>query len=287
MTTAKPHISRLLLIFCLPILLGACSKKESRVKPKALNLILLCDLSDRITKPGVRENDILISEFVFRVFSDQVKQNLTINSSDKFKFRVLPQKSNNFNTDSFENLLSLDMGRTKITDKNRILCEKQAVLNKNLKALYKNAWKGQICSRYSGSDIWKYFNESLNDDLENNYDNKVIVLTDGYFDFENDKHAQKQGKLHTSSTFYAALKGISWKEKAEKENWGLIPLRFTKNFRCIPCGINPKNEQLTELDKLMYFWIKWMKMSGIDTCFPISYASSDKMLDLINKHLNY
>ena len=269
------------------LLCNACSDlKQEKEASEARNFIVLVDISDRITQKDVINNDMLIIEFLFEKFYSTVKQHLVINSTDKFKFRVIPQKSNDFNTDSFENLLSLEMSAFSIDKKNKILEYRKKELKATIEDFYHLAYKGRNTTDYYGSDIWKYFNEQLNDDLEEHYENTVIVLTDGYFDFENDKHALKQGNLHTSSSFYAGLNGMYWKEKAEKGNYGLIPLKFITDFHCIPCGLNPKNEQLTELEKIQYFWTKWMKMSKINHCTPLSFASSDKMISVLEKQLN-
>ena len=55
---------------------------------------------------------------------------------------------------------------------------------KNLSNLYQQAYLGNKDSDYPGVDIWQYFNEQINTDLDSKYNNKILVLTDGYFDFE-------------------------------------------------------------------------------------------------------
>ena len=264
---------------------NGCTKQvegPEQINPK--NFVILLDLSDRITKEGVMETDKEIITEIFNLFVNQVRTNITINSRDKFKLRMLPQSSNAYSLVKYENHLSIDMESINIANKNIKIKEIEGKLDKSLEKLYKIAFKGSDKKDYSGTDIWKYFNEQLENDLEQNCENFVIVITDGYFDFEDHSHTLNKYNLYTSSIFYKYLAGSNWKQKAEKYGYGLMPCSFNAEFSTIVVGLNPKTNSLIELEKIQYFWIMWMNQSGKDCC-TIPFCSSEKMISLLIKYL--
>lgn len=275
------------IIFWASLILTGCNSAKSTVeRVKPVNYIVLLDLSDRLMADGVIQADKIMINEVFKHFVSAVRQNITINSSDKFNFRILPQKNNAPALSGFENKLSIDMENIDIQYKNEKLEHLSLIIQPSLDSIYSIAYKGKNTNLYFGTDIWKYFNEQLSTDLSSNADNIVIVLTDGYFDFENDQHALRNGNRFTSSSFYSRLQSLNWKEISEKSDYGLIPIHFNTPFRCIVAGLNPKTSALNELDKLTYFWEKWMKESGETDLTVISKSSAEKMKKLLTEALN-
>lgn len=274
------------MFICTILTLGGCSSDlEQEMMPPPQNYILLLDLSDRILIPQVATTD---QEMVLNIagrYRMNVRRNLTIRSEDKFKLRILPQKGAEIDLNKYENEMSLDMSQTEVAQKNTRLVEFLQTLPELLKELYRESLLNRTRnSDFFGCDVWKYFHEQLSMDLEKGYKNHVIVLTDGYFDFENGSHALSNGNRFTSSDFYAVFTGPGWKEIASEKDYGLIPVQLAKPFRCIVCGLNPKKEQLTELEKLGYFWSKWMMESNADTCIFIPLSSTGKMKNEFNKN---
>jgi hypothetical protein len=265
--------------------LTECSSvTEMETVPTPQNYIVLLDLSDRLLSPLACATDQELVLDIAERFSMNVRQNLTIRSNDKFKLRIVPQKGSSIDINRYENQLSLDMSQTEVSLKNIRLVKFGNSLPGLLKELYsESVFNKTRTSDFFGCDIWKYFHEQLRMDLERGYENHVIVLTDGYFDFENSKHALCIGQRFTSSDFYASLSGAGWKTLASDRDYGLIPVQLEKPYRCIVCGLNPKSEQLTELEKLGYFWTKWMAESNADTCILIPLSSTGKMKNEFNK----
>jgi hypothetical protein len=177
------------------------------------------------------------------------------------------------------------MTGVEVSSKNARLIQYENCLPGLVAQLYRESCLGRsMTSEFFGCDIWKYLNEQARIDLEKGYVNHIIVLTDGYFDFENSTHAMRMENRFTSSDFYSKLNGPDWQKAAEENDYGLIPVKLTTSFRCIVCGLNPKTDQLTELDKLSYFWNKWMVESYADTCILIPFSSSEKMKSELKKH---
>ncbi|MBL7112187.1 MAG: hypothetical protein ISS19_09630 [Bacteroidales bacterium] len=266
------------LMIGISLLTGSCTQQNPETELyRPVNYIVLLDLSDRILVRHVTETDQLLIQTVFQSFVGCVRQNLTVRSVDKLKVRIMPQKGSTLDLYSYENRLSIDMSALDVSMKNNALVNFDKQLATSLASLYREAYQGPATGNYFGCDIWKYFNEQLRTDLEHGYINYVIILTDGYFDFENSAHALRKGNRFTSSDFYAGLSSLDWQVAAAERDFGLIPIDLKQPVHCLVCGLNSKKEQLTELEKLGYFWKKWMLESHADTCILIPFSSSEKM----------
>lgn len=265
----------------------SCMKKEHVEHAVPVNFVVLLDLSDRIIENGVIQSDKELLLTAFDIFEKQVRYaNITINSKDKFSIKVMPQSGSNYNLNRLENLLTLDMNRIDIAEKNKKLIHFKNSLNILIDSLYFYAYRGNNTFDYPGCDIWKYFNEQLEHDLDTSFNNIVIVLTDGYFDFENYEHTLQKNNLFTSSSFYNKLNGPDWKSLVIRNHYGIIPISFKASFSCIAAGINPKNNSLTEQEKLIYFWSEWMKNSHVNSFYSIPFSVPEKMKNLLYNHLN-
>ena len=274
-------------IVCLFVFTGCTQQPEVQTQKMPVNFIVLLDLSDRLTVRGTILTDQAIILAIAEQFRSQVRMNLTIRSQDKFKIRIIPQKGSLLNVNHYENELSADMSSIDIAEKNERITSFIKGLPVVVSQLYQEACQGKKrTSDYFGCDIWKYFHEQLSLDLEKGYKNYVVVLTDGYFDFEDSKHAMSRGNRHTSSDFYFNLTGPGWMKEAIEKDLGLIPVDLAKPFCAIVCGLNPKSEKLTELEKISWFWQKWMRESNADTCILIPMSSSEKMRSFLQKQIS-
>jgi hypothetical protein len=140
------------------------------------------------------------------------------------------------------------------------------------------AGKGKTHSDYQGVDIWRYFNESLSYDLLFGATNHLIILNDGYFDFESNNHVLKQNNRYTSSVFLRELNRNNWKSYVEKNNLGLLPVykQFPRTTVTV-IGIHPKNKSLNEYDKLTYFWGKWLQEMNFTSYHIIKKNNVEKL----------
>ena len=170
---------------------------------------------------------------------------------------------------------------------NKILGKKldefKANFPNQLKSLYQQAFLGNKSSDFAGVDIWQYFNEQVNSDLDAGFKNQVVIITDGYFDFEDPLHGftNKQNSS-TTTALLNKMTGNEWKAKADSLDLGLIPVELKVPATWLVCGIQQKtgNKDLLECEKLSYLWKKWLKVSGAtDVKEPIMNSSSKRCKD--------
>lgn len=272
--------------------LYACTTNATEQKhfAKNDNYVVILDLSDRIIQ-NVDQVDIDTNAIraVFEHFEKSVQNNLVVKSRDKFSIRIIPQKLSSLPGNTFENNLSIDMAKFNGAEKLKKLGEFKNSFSKQLALLYQNAYLGNKNSDFAGVDIWQYFNEQVNTDLDGKYNNKVVIITDGYFDFEDKLHGiNNSNKATTTTLLLKAMSATNWQKLSDDNKIGLVPVKLKVEAKWLVCGIQPKsgNKDLLEAEKLSYLWKKWLVESGAkDINEPIINSSSLKMKNLIFKSL--
>ena len=281
-----------MILICVTLVFDACisNAREYTNVTKNDNYVVLLDLSDRIIqKPDQVDIDTNAITAVFKKFENSVQRNMVVKSGDKFAIRIIPQKNSNLSENMFENVLSIDMSKYNAAEKMRHLNEFKSKFSNQLRILYQQAILGNRNTDFAGVDIWQYFNEQINNDLNAECNNKVLVLTDGYFDFEDKNHGIY---LATNATVTAPLlkkmNSLQWRKQSDENNTGLIPVKLDVEAKWLICGIQPKttSKDLLEAEKLVYLWKKWLVQSGAkNVSEPIINSSSSKIGNLIYKNL--
>ena len=274
------------------ITLYSCGSKSAASKTdtsgSAENYVVLLDLSDRlISNPNQTDIDTSAIRAVFEKFEADVKRHLVVKSKDKFSVRVIPQKNSTLPINGFENNLTIDLASFNAAQKLIKLNDFKDKLGVTIKMLYQQAYMGNKSSDYFGVDIWQYFKEQINSDIKDGCKNNIIVLTDGYFDFEDKSRGLTSENQSTATThLMTKLKNSNWKEIAEENKIGIIPVTLKPNVQFVIAGIQSKNDDLMEASKLIYLWEKWLTQSGSkNVSKPIVNASSGKIKNLIKENL--
>lgn len=287
-------MKKILAIVALSTIIHSCASnaevKDVGSKPKSDNYVVVLDLSDRIIQ---RQDQIDIDtnaiRATFEKFEASVQKNLVVKSGDKFSVRIIPQKMSSLPESTFENELSVDLSKYNAAEKLQRLNEFKKNFGIQIQLLYQQAYLGNKSSDFAGVDIWQYFNQQINSDLDSNCNNKVLVLTDGYFDFEDKNHGiTKNNQSTITSPLLKRLGSPDWEKNINESDIGLIPVVLKIDANWLVCGIQPKagNKDLLEADKLCFLWKKWLVDSGAKTIGePLINSSSQKMKNLVLKYL--
>lgn len=280
----------ILTIIAFSIILYSCKTqaRETATIKKSNNYVVIIDLSDRIIQRQDQvEIDTTAVKAIFKKFEESVQQNLTVKSSDKFSLRIIPQTRSSLPVGFFENSLSIDMGKFSAAEKLKNLNVFKSNFSNHLKSLYQQAFLGNENSDFAGVDIWKYFNDQVNSDLDSGYNNQVLIITDGYFDFQDKQHGITDNNHSTTTApLMSKMSGVQWQAKADTLDLGLIPVKLTIPATWQVCGIQSKigDKDLLEAKKLSYIWNKWLVASGATQVNePIINSSSIKIQSLIEK----
>ncbi|GAB4017546.1 hypothetical protein GCM10028773_14320 [Spirosoma koreense] len=222
----------------------------------------MLDLSDRLLIAGQPQRDMALIQTAFNQFEQRVRQQLIINSADRFRVVIAPQRNVTYDAEEFMNGLYLDMSRLKLAEKRKQLDAIHKALPGQLTKLYAQATAGRSKTRdFAGCDLWQYANEQLPTDLDPAYDNCLLVLTDGYFDFEHNTHGLTQGNRATDARVLDRLrKDPTWRQTLTLPTEGLLPItKPLPNLSVCVAEIQPKYDRLEETELLVAVWQKWLQ----------------------------
>jgi len=274
----KNLLYTLCLLFTVSFLSTSCGKEETKIEKKPSNYTVVLDLSDRILLPEQMDKDFYLVEKYFKAFEENSRRNLVLTSKNRFSVKIIPQKNSPLNVDHYEDLLQLYLDETDVKDKNKSLSALSQSLPKVLHALKKEALFGRISKDYFGVDIWAFLHDNGMGLSKSGYDNTVLVLTDGYFDFESQIHVIHNKNQYTSTQFLTGLTSIDWEKEAESKQIGLLPIKLNKDTNWIVAGISGKKaSDILQTEKITYFWKKWLKQSGVISSKFILDGSKSEM----------
>ena len=276
----------LLLFIC------SCSAEQSStaMEKQPENYIILLDLSDRLLNNGQAEQDIELICHIFEKYELIVRNNLIINSKDRFSIVIAPQERMNINQNQYESLFYLDMSKVNIAEKRVKLERFKQDLKNNLNNMYAEVTYNKTkTSDFQGADIWKYFNDYLTGDIEKNNKNQLFILSDGYFDFESGSAKKVVENKSTTSAFLNSVRSKNnWREIIEKNDYGIIPVskQFDSLSVCL-MEIFPKYTNLDETDMIQFVWRRWLCEMNIKNIGFMPHASIPKMKGQIDIFLSY
>lgn len=265
-----------------PLLIVSCTPKKTAIQEKQPeNYVILINMDDRLLNNSQAEQDIALIIHIFEKYESVVRNNLIINSKDKFRIVIAPQENmEDININHYENSLFLDMSKFKTHEKVEKLENFKAGLKNELGKLYGEVTKNRTKhSDYKGAHIWKYYNDNLSSDIKEECMNRLFIITDGYFDFESSSARKTEGNRTTTSNFLNKVRGkTNWKELIEKHDYGIIPIEKTFHSLsvCI-LEINPKYSNLDEMDMLHYIWHKWLGEMNIKNIYLIPHSGLSKI----------
>lgn len=274
----KNFLYTLSLLLMTSFLFTSCKEEKTKEKPKPSNYTVIIDLSDRILLPEQLDKDFYLIEKYFKIFEENSRRNLVLTSKNRFSVKIIPQKNSPLNVDHYEDMLHLYLDETDVKNKNKSLLTLSQSLSKILKALKKEALFGKVSNAYFGVDIWAYLHDNGLGLSKTGYDNTVLVLTDGYFDFESQTHVIQNKKQYTSTRFLNELTSTDWKQISESKEYGLLPIKLEKNTKWIVAGLSGKKaNDILQTEKITYFWKKWLRQSGVAVSQFILNSSKTEM----------
>jgi hypothetical protein len=157
-----------------------------------------------------------------------------------------------------------------------------------LPEIYRQAVISNNGGAYSGADIWKYFDEDLEDDLEKDANNTLFIVTDGYLDFENTEQRMANNNRFTSCTqiINALKKYPDWSSRFDKGDFGLLPTgKKFANLKIVLLQLSPKDNWNGEYSLLTKIWGKWFTEMGISSYHFIKEDNINEVRGSIEKFM--
>lgn len=282
--------------------LGGCTEFQQAVKeakqetppaPKD-NYMVLLDLSDRILNNNQQQvsKDLTVVTSIFEIFKAGIKAKdptrLYYTINDKIKVLIAPQRTTPKQLYEMVGGLRVELGNEEPNKKANAVDSAEKKFESLLPEIYKQAIISSNGAAYSGADIWKYFDEDLDDDLEKDANNTLFIITDGYMNFEStDQRLAKNNRFTSCAQIINALKKYpDWNTRFDTGDFGLLPAekKFT-NLKVVLLQINPKGEWSGEYSLLTKIWGKWFKEMGINSYHFIKEDNINEVRESIEKFM--
>jgi hypothetical protein len=269
------------------------AKKDVPLPPKD-NYIVLLDLSDRILYNNQQQvsKDLNVIKSIYSVFKSKLgvkdPTHLYYTVNDKLKVLIAPQRTTPRNLYDLVGNLRIDLAAEKPDKKAGAITETEKTFNSTLPEIYKQAVIGNNSNAYSGADIWKYFNEDLEDDLEKDSQNTLFIITDGYMDLEKtDERPAQNNRFASCSQIINNLKKYpDWEKKFEEGDYGILPIgKKFGNLKIVLLEVNPKQEWNGEYSLLTRIWGKWFTEMGVTNYRFIKEDNINEMRESMEKFM--
>ena len=256
-------------IFFLSQLACKSDGKESIApSPKAINIVVILDTSDRISKekhPEQTQRDIEIVKGIVdqfeRLVLDHLAESLFVKYPHRLTFVVPDQpKVPQVPLKIMERLTIEDSGQGNSYPE----FEKQ---RENLLLAINELYKFVEGQKQTGSDIWDWFRARSDYYLQGDQ-NYIICLSDGYLNFDPDIEAQRRKRTFMQ---VGKLRSVpNWKEKIQSEGLLAIGRDFSRyNVKFLMVEIVLRRDKKTDViytqdfDIIKEYWETWLASMGI------------------------
>lgn len=285
-----------LILIVITIFFFSCKKNETEVDVKEvkskndnsqnINLSILIDLSDRISpekypNPTMEyyQRDLGYIKSISEAFSEHIKGKRIRQINDKIQVFFNPEPLNP-DINNISKKLKIELNKDNVSNE-LINTINSVYVNESIK-IYDLAIKD---NNYIGSDIWKFFENNINDYcIDNNHRNVLIILTDGYMFYEDTKFLEdnKSSYLTPELIRRNRLDGKDWNQKIEAGKFGFIKANDDlSNLEVLVLGINPSPNNSYEEKVIKAYWNKWfseMKVKSFDTKNADLPSNMDKVI---------
>ena len=235
-----------------------------------LNIVLVLDLSNRLVKtPGQADKDQEIINAVLDVFEERQKRQAYITSKDILRIVIAPQPEVPTSTND---RLRIDMdfskkngqgtgegiGRPKFV-KNRGIFEKE------VEAIYRQA----LANPFTGADLYTFFcTELLANFTDPGAPSKVIVLTDGYLEFDRQYLSKRPECTYMRELDKMRAEKDRWKARFDRKKLALCPCTGG-NYNGVEVMLLEtaplfKGTSVYEFPMIQHYWKTWFDSMGID-----------------------
>lgn len=257
----------LIILFILCFYIGCDSGNQDCVPPPPptidtfKNVVILLDLSSRVRLPNQDKKDIAILQHIIAAFEQEQRQYGFQISEDKLDVKIALQDGAITQPFNFGDDLTIDMSVNQMNKPNFDTKKKSFLVAAT--QMYSQATKGPT----TGADIWNFFDDRLSSCLKNEkkFKNKIIILTDGYLEFDS-KIANSRPKDTYFNPNYKLLRNKdNWQALFKTMKLGLRPCKKFDNTEVLMLEISPTKPVLytNEYQILEKIWSSWFSDMNI------------------------
>ncbi len=277
--------------FCLSNVITSCSAKSTSTPLEPINVIIILDTSNRVSKeinPGQIEKDIEIVKETTAVFNKYVKERIEqteLKYDSRLRIFIPNQISRKSIPSELTNKLIIKDRGGKDGRGHRNIPSVQNDLDKQTKDILETLpklYEFVLTQKQTGSDIWKWFRDELKSYLLPNCHNLILCISDGYLDFDEDiQELREKGTYMDVKKFRNDPKAIEKIHNSE----GLMSIDedfgdFNVKFLMVEIALRGKkmNDIVIPFEKdfdiIEAYWETWLNSMGIEDTDFIEQSNS-------------
>lgn len=237
-----------------------------QVSAQSLNVVVVLDLSKRIEVENQIERDLAIIEHLLDSFEARQRDEFRfVKSYDSFQILIAPQARGG-STDLITSNMSIVMNNgAALSMTAPVFREAKKVLLEDVAKVYELANELAETEGTSGADLWSIFKSDISQIQTENFDH-VFVITDGYFDFDDDiLEIKPEGTYIDHKDLRDIRNSRTWIDTINEERFSLIPISMNKIDKVTVLELSPYNQDqvYNESDIQKYIWQNWLKNSQV------------------------
>lgn len=255
---------------------GKGESQPSGLEP--LNVVLVLDLSNRLVRmPGQTDKDQVIIRSVLDIFADRQRRQAYITSNDLLRLVVAPQPDVPTSTNDS---LRVDMkekqvkiGKATLMGLPKFKAER-ARFERALSRLYEQA----LTNPFTGADLYTFFCTELPRNFADpNRKTKVLVLTDGYLEFDRQYLSRRPDCTYMRELDKMRAEREKWKSRFDRKKLALCPCSGQQfsNTEVLFLETAPlyKGASVFEFPMIEHYWKNWFDSMAL----PASIEPHDAM----------
>lgn len=272
------------LILILAVLIPGCSgckggNKEKKKVPPA-NIIVLLDLSDRLSTEKYKEDakqqkidDVNNCKTIIKIFQDIVRKEFYGHSKSRLQFFIPDQQGFPIDSVYKKELRVFEKKKSPIRNYDDFTNFKDDIIG-TINELY-----GEVLTapqdKFTGADIWMWFKDEARHHLDPEFRNYIICISDGYLDFDEKIQGTRQKPGPRKQGTYMVIdddlrQSDNWKEEISNKLKMITPEgvnfnQFTSPVQFTMIGIKSRASKnvLHEKDIIKFYWKLWLESMSI------------------------
>lgn len=271
----KKYLKIIVLLLLLANLMISCKDDEAPSKSEEktqitkvnspninYNISILLDLSDRIdpqkysnTAMEFYQRDLGYINSISQAFTDHIRNKKVRLINDKIEVYFNPEPQNQ-EINNISKKLKFEINKNNASKSGISLVN--TTYNHETAKIYDLAIKD---NNYIGADIWKFFENNVNDYcIDPNRRNILVILTDGYIFYKDTKIKEENATSYLLPEMIRSngLNKANWKEKMKQQHFGFIKANENlSNLEILVLGVNPDKKNPYEGKVIKEYWSNW------------------------------
>lgn len=233
------------------------SGSDKNVQETFKNVVILLDLSNRVSLQNQMQKDQELISTVLSSFEQRQRKYAFQISKDKLSLALAYQSSSPYNLYNIgNNRFMINMEHQPGQQMNKPKFDEKV---QDFKSAVTELYEKVADAPTDGADIWGFFCTDWSNIYQKDKQNKVIILTDGYLDFDQEIRSKRP-----KGTYMRGLDRLrnksDWEQRFQDENLKLNKCEMAlENTEVLILEVAPRDKNIftNEFQIIEKFWLTW------------------------------